>query len=209
MRQPIRTRSGCWCCRRRRKKCDEQKPACAACLRLGLQCMWNNPTATRSTGIISPFWTAFTGSGRTHTSHVQQVIGLHRPLTLYAPFADDFQHNLFQKWPACCSALFLPDAPVEPATLRAFLVAALREDFVRPALATFTIYVLFIQGKSGISSQRILGMYQKAVRKLVEVMNTSYPAPSDLALLIAASMLGITEVRTQTSCLNQVICSLQ
>ncbi|KAK9242768.1 hypothetical protein V1506DRAFT_47199 [Lipomyces tetrasporus] len=33
-----RTRTGCWTCRLRRKKCSEEKPACAACLRLKLAC---------------------------------------------------------------------------------------------------------------------------------------------------------------------------
>ncbi|KAK9428836.1 hypothetical protein V1505DRAFT_194492 [Lipomyces doorenjongii] len=33
-----RSRTGCWTCRLRRKKCSEEKPACAACLRLKLAC---------------------------------------------------------------------------------------------------------------------------------------------------------------------------
>ncbi|KAL4911373.1 fungal-specific transcription factor domain-containing protein [Aspergillus multicolor] len=36
----MRTRSGCLTCRRRKKKCDEQKPRCAACARNGLLCSW-------------------------------------------------------------------------------------------------------------------------------------------------------------------------
>ncbi|KAI1454233.1 hypothetical protein F4805DRAFT_440689 [Annulohypoxylon moriforme] len=34
----VRTRTGCRNCRRRRKKCDENKPACTACIRLGRRC---------------------------------------------------------------------------------------------------------------------------------------------------------------------------
>ncbi|KAK9366172.1 hypothetical protein V1509DRAFT_569451 [Lipomyces kononenkoae] len=33
-----RSRTGCWTCRLRRKKCSEEKPACAPCLRLKLVC---------------------------------------------------------------------------------------------------------------------------------------------------------------------------
>ena len=33
-----RTRTGCWTCRARRKKCDEGRPFCQACRGLGLQC---------------------------------------------------------------------------------------------------------------------------------------------------------------------------
>ncbi|KAJ5629284.1 hypothetical protein N7528_002941 [Penicillium herquei] len=35
-----RSRSGCLSCRRRKKKCDEEKPICAACLRNNLGCVW-------------------------------------------------------------------------------------------------------------------------------------------------------------------------
>ncbi|PWY69561.1 C6 transcription factor [Aspergillus heteromorphus CBS 117.55] len=42
------TRSGCLTCKRRRKRCDEAKPGCQSCIRLGLQCegygsMWAAP----------------------------------------------------------------------------------------------------------------------------------------------------------------------
>ncbi|KAL4893364.1 fungal-specific transcription factor domain-containing protein [Aspergillus ambiguus] len=42
------TRSGCLTCKRRRKRCDEAKPTCRACNRLGLSCegygsMWAEP----------------------------------------------------------------------------------------------------------------------------------------------------------------------
>ncbi|KAH3686883.1 hypothetical protein WICPIJ_002148 [Wickerhamomyces pijperi] len=35
-----RTRTGCLCCRRRHKKCDELKPSCQFCLSKGIQCEW-------------------------------------------------------------------------------------------------------------------------------------------------------------------------
>ncbi|KAH0524339.1 hypothetical protein TsFJ059_006867 [Trichoderma semiorbis] len=33
-----RSRTGCWTCRNRHTKCDEEKPACRSCTRLGLHC---------------------------------------------------------------------------------------------------------------------------------------------------------------------------
>lgn len=33
-----RTRTGCWTCRARRKKCDETRPHCKTCTNLSLQC---------------------------------------------------------------------------------------------------------------------------------------------------------------------------
>ncbi|KAB8262252.1 fungal-specific transcription factor domain-containing protein [Aspergillus pseudonomiae] len=35
-----RTRTGCLCCRQRKKKCDETKPQCRACTRNKLKCAW-------------------------------------------------------------------------------------------------------------------------------------------------------------------------
>jgi hypothetical protein len=40
----LRTLSGCLTCRRRRKKCDEVRPQCMLCSRLGLCCVWDLST---------------------------------------------------------------------------------------------------------------------------------------------------------------------
>lgn len=39
----VRSRLGCLTCRRRKKKCDEVKPICTACLRNNLGCLWPAP----------------------------------------------------------------------------------------------------------------------------------------------------------------------
>ncbi|PWY66805.1 hypothetical protein BO94DRAFT_479247 [Aspergillus sclerotioniger CBS 115572] len=36
----VRVRTGCWACRRRKKKCDETKPVCGGCVRNKLTCQW-------------------------------------------------------------------------------------------------------------------------------------------------------------------------
>ncbi|CAE6503044.1 unnamed protein product [Rhizoctonia solani] len=38
-----RSRSGCFACKRRRKKCDESKPTCARCTKSGLECRYVRP----------------------------------------------------------------------------------------------------------------------------------------------------------------------
>jgi hypothetical protein len=40
----LRTLSGCLTCRRRRKKCDEARPQCTSCSKLGLRCLWIPPS---------------------------------------------------------------------------------------------------------------------------------------------------------------------
>lgn len=41
-----RSRTGCLTCRRRKKKCAEERPECHHCHRLGLACVWENPPAS-------------------------------------------------------------------------------------------------------------------------------------------------------------------
>ncbi|KAF4983909.1 hypothetical protein FZEAL_786 [Fusarium zealandicum] len=44
----IRSRTGCYTCRRRKKKCDEKKPICSGCKRNKLECHWPEPTNSSS-----------------------------------------------------------------------------------------------------------------------------------------------------------------
>ncbi|OJJ95927.1 hypothetical protein ASPACDRAFT_4389, partial [Aspergillus aculeatus ATCC 16872] len=69
----VRVRTGCWACRRRKKKCDEAKPVCGGCVRNKLTCQWPSsvlgvPSATTLTA-----WTAPTPTTTFCTeSHAQQ-----------------------------------------------------------------------------------------------------------------------------------------
>lgn len=50
-KRSLRGRSGCLNCRRRRKKCDESKPSCAKCERLGEECEWDSGLSFRFTSL--------------------------------------------------------------------------------------------------------------------------------------------------------------
>ncbi|KIW89463.1 uncharacterized protein Z519_09619 [Cladophialophora bantiana CBS 173.52] len=54
----LRTKTGCYTCRARRKKCDEAHPICGACRRLEIQCIYREltspTTASRTPPIPSP-----------------------------------------------------------------------------------------------------------------------------------------------------------
>ncbi|KIX00790.1 uncharacterized protein Z518_09855 [Rhinocladiella mackenziei CBS 650.93] len=39
----LRTKTGCYKCRERRKKCDERRPICTACERLQIECVYRSP----------------------------------------------------------------------------------------------------------------------------------------------------------------------
>lgn len=48
-----RTKTGCFCCRRRKKKCDERKPACSGCLRNNLQCVYPTEEELKKSSVLS------------------------------------------------------------------------------------------------------------------------------------------------------------
>lgn len=43
---PTRSRKGCLTCKCRKKKCDEERPICSDCKRLGRECIWTHPQMT-------------------------------------------------------------------------------------------------------------------------------------------------------------------
>lgn len=47
-----KSKTGCIGCRLRRKKCGEEKPACAGCLRNGLLCTWPDPNSKEHNEIL-------------------------------------------------------------------------------------------------------------------------------------------------------------
>ncbi|POR36172.1 Transcriptional regulatory protein pro1 [Tolypocladium paradoxum] len=58
-----RSRTGCFTCRLRRKKCDEGSPACTACKHLGLQCEYKRP-----------MWWSNTDTRRKHKEDIKNII---------------------------------------------------------------------------------------------------------------------------------------
>jgi hypothetical protein len=58
-----RSRTGCYTCRLRRKKCDEGNPLCTACKHLGLQCEYKRP-----------MWWSNTDARRKHKEDIKMII---------------------------------------------------------------------------------------------------------------------------------------
>lgn len=57
MRLPVRrSKAGCFCCRLRKKKCDERKPVCSGCTRAKLLCSWPSGDGTGGTGESEFAW---------------------------------------------------------------------------------------------------------------------------------------------------------
>lgn len=49
----VRVRTGCWTCRRRKKKCDEARPKCGGCTRNKLSCSWPRHVPNRQSGEVT------------------------------------------------------------------------------------------------------------------------------------------------------------
>ncbi|KAF4345914.1 C6 transcription factor [Fusarium beomiforme] len=64
----IRSRTGCFTCRKRKKKCDESKPICSGCKRNKLDCVWPEPQPAKG-----PSRSSF---GAASTSSTQSVHSL-------------------------------------------------------------------------------------------------------------------------------------
>ncbi|KAI5466294.1 fungal-specific transcription factor domain-containing protein [Mariannaea sp. PMI_226] len=58
-----RSRTGCYICRLRRKKCDEGSPNCTACKHLGLQCEYKRP-----------MWWSNADARRSHKEEIKMII---------------------------------------------------------------------------------------------------------------------------------------
>lgn len=58
-----RSRSGCYTCRLRRKKCDESRPCCRACKHLGVDCEYSRPA-----------WWTNTERRRDHKEKIKEII---------------------------------------------------------------------------------------------------------------------------------------
>ncbi|KAK6710165.1 hypothetical protein SNK03_004613 [Fusarium graminearum] len=102
----IRSRTGCFTCRKRKKKCDESKPICSGCKRNKLDCIWPEPaptsnakvsTATNSTRVARPsFGASSTGSQTSIASSIRH--------------SQDPDHELEQHDPHSVTDPVLPDS---------------------------------------------------------------------------------------------------
>lgn len=92
-----RTKTGCLCCRRRKKKCDERKPACSGCLRNNLECVYPTEVALAKNASTSR---RCKGS----TKSCSQLAGMKTPTTVASP----------SKFNTMVSSISTPSSPSQP-----------------------------------------------------------------------------------------------
>lgn len=109
-------------------------------------------------------------------------------------FTNKIEYDLVRRWPNCYCAISLPRAVLDRSPLSMFLTVAVQENFVKPALAMFSGYVLFIKGELHHPPSVILENYRIAVRELSVELSLGVSVRNYLALMISATMLGMVEV---------------
>ncbi|KAJ5594638.1 uncharacterized protein N7459_000846 [Penicillium hispanicum] len=68
----VRVRTGCWTCRRRKKKCDETRPICGGCKRNDLGCSWPSTIpGRRHSGPESEMPDLLANNRHSSESHIQ------------------------------------------------------------------------------------------------------------------------------------------
>jgi hypothetical protein len=195
----LRTLSGCLTCRRRRKKCDEARPQCTSCSKLGLRCVWIAP----STGGVE---------GKAHKVHAE-VLGIvqhdhQRGLVLrkhqqqLSLHSQDLQPGLTAQ---CSSWIASALSPLALAQWRSAetLMAELQGCRVgREAIAAFTATIVSHGEGSGqpieleLKSQALAGVRSGVLQYAHgDLQRRSLPA-----LIISVFLLAFTEV----SCLTFV-----
>ncbi|KAI8674800.1 Zn(2)-C6 fungal-type domain-containing protein [Fusarium keratoplasticum] len=95
----IRSRTGCFTCRRRKKKCDEKKPVCSGCKRNKLECHWPEPTNNNNNNSSSSSSQPRTSKASASVAPDSASAGIHRPVqvtTERRSFSQPLQHRRHQ-----------------------------------------------------------------------------------------------------------------
>jgi hypothetical protein len=144
--RPRKTRSktGCTCCRLRKKKCDENRPICGGCRRLGFICSWidssefswkkkrgltaagsvnttSSDSSSRSNSLDSHSPCVSEGLYDLQPKHVFSVRSTHQvlPTCLHATYML-YASSRYDLWPHTLRALDLED-PIEQKLLQLFI----------------------------------------------------------------------------------------
>jgi hypothetical protein len=84
-KRSLRGRSGCLNCRRRRKKCDETKPSCTKCERLGEECEWDSGLSFRFSSLGADHPSMIAGQKVATTAPTLQMVDVVFDLETHEP----------------------------------------------------------------------------------------------------------------------------
>lgn len=177
----LRVKTGCLRCRKRRKKCDESKPICGACKRWAFTCIW--PGSGDDQLASSEAHSNCASLARATSSHGCSA------------FRDQTQFTFLQNFAIVYQTLICPLAGSEYKNVNQVVVISLREPWIRDALNAFTGYMLFSKTSDTKMKEVALSSYQMAVVGLKNRLCHKLQEGEELPLIVAATFLGLVEVR--------------
>ncbi|KAG8671193.1 hypothetical protein FPOAC2_04518 [Fusarium poae] len=106
----IRSRTGCFTCRKRKKKCDESKPICSGCKRNKLDCIWPEPVAATSSSAKLPTTTTTNNARVARPSFGASSTASQASISSSLRQSQDPDHELEQHDPHSVNDPVLPDS---------------------------------------------------------------------------------------------------
>lgn len=208
----LRTKTGCLQCRKRRKKCDETRPCCLTCSRLGFKCSWGPNLPISGLAQHLSRRTVAGGPKQTDTSRCQTAPlptprwnpapvynkppQIPQMVTLRFPgLRSDTDHSLilrfdteFMPW------LLRPHAHPQFLDNSYLIQLGLQFPWLMDSLLAFASS--YFAQKHATCSIIVMRYYSRAVRGLREVISTTKQTHlvGD-ALLVSTIFLGLFEVR--------------
>lgn len=212
-RPQLRTKTGCLECRKRRKKCDETRPCCLACVRLGFGCSWGpNPSMP---GLARQLSRRIVGRELKHTERSSpcqnpqlfkpcwnQALVTNKPRQIprtvalrFPGLRSDTDQSLLLKFnKEFMPRLLRPHAHPQFLDNSYLINLALQFPWFMDSLLAFASS--YFARKHGTLGIMVMQYYNGAVRGLRQVINTTKPTHlARDALLASTIFLGLFEVR--------------
>lgn len=175
--------TACNQCKRRKKKCDENKPGCNACNRLHLICQYNTVQSVTESGRSSEVPEAFTLS-----PPIQQV-----RLLPAIKFRGETEEAILHYAPTCLQKLYNPLSDEWCRDTKLFWQLILKDDLVRDAaIACFSVMY-------PVQTPQLLELNRKAYGRALQEVRRRISRPisdraDELSLQTSIPLLGMIEV---------------
>jgi hypothetical protein len=195
----LRTLSGCLTCRRRRKKCDDVRPLCTLCSRLGLHCVWVQSTSY--------------GEGQAHRACVQSAETPGHQRGIVVPNQQhqitarhrDFQEDLTAQCSSWIASTLSPLALAQWRSAETLMIELQGCRVRREAIAAFAAAIVTQGGRRSdrptelvLKSQALAGVRSGVLQFAHgDLQRSSLPA-----LIISVFLLAFTEVGSLTCAIN-------
>ncbi|KAK7409653.1 hypothetical protein QQX98_008168 [Neonectria punicea] len=187
-----RSKTGCFTCRRRHKKCDEIRPVCAGCVRNQLLCHWPAPSSLRDQTDSSPDEPGSESvSVNSDSEGCLSPAIIHYPTTLPPLFRNQRNGLLFQHFANVTSLQMASRVYPENAYLTYNVRMAAGCDGLQHAiLAISSCHVSYIHSSSTDSS---LDHYVVALRGLIHAITRWKSCSAVDRILVVATSLALCQ----------------